>query len=342
MKKTMFITSVVMVIVMAIALTTSSLAWFTAGGQDSVTTTAFKVTATSGTSTGIAISKDRSQWASNIVLTSTGFAYTGTTQAHGNTGLNPLVPNGNAAAPSYNELLAALAGDSVTVGSTTTFHPAMMIGAKIDSNLKFTDDLYTDGYYVDEFYIRNEASGLSAESIVLSVSQINFTFDKVVHNTTTDQDEFVDTEYTIGNRGTDRYALDATLCVAVLAKVGEFTDTDSSDDGWEIIGYADSKGNSNVRVGMVDAFDEGDTAASSFVEMPIEVTTGDNQYTLNKNSSEEIRPAREDSGVTLPADIKTIKVVAWYDGANLNNNNSSQANLKFNLQFSKVTYVAAP
>jgi hypothetical protein len=56
MKKTMFITSVIMVVVMAIALTTSSLAWFTTAGSATVTTNALTVTAKTTAAAGLQIS----------------------------------------------------------------------------------------------------------------------------------------------------------------------------------------------------------------------------------------------------------------------------------------------
>jgi hypothetical protein len=55
MKKTMFITSVIMVVVLAIALTTSSLAWFSAGGAQSVSTTEVQIHAVNAAAVGAGI-----------------------------------------------------------------------------------------------------------------------------------------------------------------------------------------------------------------------------------------------------------------------------------------------
>jgi len=57
MKKTMFITAIIMVIVLAIALTTSSLAWFSAAGASKVSLTSFTINAQSKTSEGLLIAK---------------------------------------------------------------------------------------------------------------------------------------------------------------------------------------------------------------------------------------------------------------------------------------------
>ena len=103
MKKTMFITSVIMVVVMAIALTTSSLAWFSASGSQFVTTNSMKVTAKAVGSTGIGISQtaEDGTWVSELDLDTTG-----------NTNLMPLVPFGKASAPDAHSLLVALVGGS--------------------------------------------------------------------------------------------------------------------------------------------------------------------------------------------------------------------------------------
>lgn len=73
MKKTMFITSVIMVVVMAIALTTSSLAWFNAAGTSTVSTNALKLKARSVASAGLQISSASRDgaWSDAIMLDST-------------------------------------------------------------------------------------------------------------------------------------------------------------------------------------------------------------------------------------------------------------------------------
>lgn len=74
MKKTMFITSVIMVVVLAIALTTSSLAWFTAGGATSVGTQTINLSSVSAESaaSGLEITKDTSiGWQTSAVALAT-------------------------------------------------------------------------------------------------------------------------------------------------------------------------------------------------------------------------------------------------------------------------------
>lgn len=280
MKKTMFITSVVMVIVMAVALTTSSLAWFSASGSPTVTTTALKVTAKAETTSGIAISNNGTEWDSNIDLNTAG-----------NTNLMPLVPYTKAVAFDKDTagdnarvasaLLAALVGgkeapyvteaafeedyakvgdgddstvatylaiyerfeaDAATTGSaveglsltyanlttygylsavnegtaTETNYGAYMIGNRIDSNANFADQLYRTGFYTDTFYLQNVATGSGSADIKFDTT-ISFAFENWT-NLGENQWDVADMPYTSGNRGVNKYALDPTLCVAVLAQ----------------------------------------------------------------------------------------------------------------------------
>lgn len=361
MKKTMFITSVIMVIVMAIALTTSSLAWFSTGGTDSVTTNTFKVTAQGSTSKGIAISHDKSQWDSSISLSDAN-----------STGLKPVVPfTGIPAATGWTAEALAVDTDSDgvtdamqavidafiggneaaydadtspetygTATATVNPYPAKMIGAKIDTNNKFTSDVYRDGFYTDTLYLKNLAGGTSAANIKFNVD-IAFGFHKDVDdgNGGTVSTYYA---YTQPNRG-NQYQDDAVLCVAVLARTQEF-DTDANiNDGetytdpgtWEIIGYADSKGRANAYLGKdTSVFLPGKDSSLSYSEQSI-ATWG-----FNKINTEELRPERvyAESGETLAATIKTVKVIAWYDGATLNNNNSSKMDLEFTLTFNRKVY----
>lgn len=64
----MFITSVIMVVVMAIALTTSSLAWFTAAGNDQVTTSTLTLQAKSNSSTGLLLGNSNSSFSTTAVI----------------------------------------------------------------------------------------------------------------------------------------------------------------------------------------------------------------------------------------------------------------------------------
>ena len=89
MKKTMFITSVIMVVVMAIALTTSSLAWFSAAGATSVTTSSLTLKAATNSSTGLLLGNSSSSFSTTAVYPT---AATGSaTQVSGEvTGMRPV------------------------------------------------------------------------------------------------------------------------------------------------------------------------------------------------------------------------------------------------------------
>lgn len=299
----MFITSVVMVIVMAVALTTSSLAWFSASGSPTVTTTALKVTAKAETSSGIAISKDKVNWEDNIDLNTAG-----------STNLYPLVPFtkqdaydgtivdnddvlaallaalvGGREAPyiseeacaadllifadedpeteatlaavytrfqadvdaaessdalyglelNYANLLAQgyISSDAQSYGTNiATTYGAYMIGNKIDNNGDFTDDVYRTGFYTDTFYLQNVAAGNGAADIKFDTT-IKFTFDSWSYNESTEQWTSVNDDYTVGRRGAAKYALDPTLCVAVLAQTN-FRLTD--ENSVLLLGYQDA------------------------------------------------------------------------------------------------------
>lgn len=101
MKKTMFITSVIMVVVMAIALTTSSLAWFTVDGATTVSTSPVSISAKANTSTGLYISNDATAWQQGA-LTIASASY--------DTYL-PLVPYGTSSSADAADLLNGLQND---------------------------------------------------------------------------------------------------------------------------------------------------------------------------------------------------------------------------------------
>lgn len=147
MKKRMFITTIVMMLVLAVALTTSSLAWFSATNA-SVTAAAatFKAQAASS-NINLKISKTTSSWGNTINLTS-GDMTSGSMEA--------LIPT-EALKPTY---------DSGYVWKPTV----QLNGAKVGSESKFIiDDANpvsnpdvtrgaSNGYYYDYFYIHNADS----------------------------------------------------------------------------------------------------------------------------------------------------------------------------------------
>lgn len=362
MKKTMFITSVIMVVVMAIALTTSSLAWFSATGSNTVTTNSLKLTAQSSASTGIAISYDSgSTWNDSITLSPSVTS-----------GLMPLVPFTKVAAYDgdadpiadenarvYAALRAALIGGSEAAyvdgtnenygtAADDTSYNAFMIGNKIDTNRNYTNDVYRTGFTTDTVWLKNSGTGASAKDIKFTVS-CNFNFKKNVDvgGGVLEERSF---EYTSGNRGAAQYQQDAVLCVAVLARTEEFDTTANiyanaaqtagtlgtagayaDPEKWEIIGYFESKGDANISLGIQSAdFKPGHAAASSVYDVAAATLA------LNKTNNEILRAERQYTDRTVAADVKTVKIVAWYDGSTLNNNNSTQMDLEFALTFNRV------
>lgn len=135
MKKTMFITSVIMVVVMAIALTTSSLAWFTAAGASQVTTNTLTMEAVANTSAGLLLSQD-----------TTSFSKTSKTPSWGGspaTGLAEAKPVAPYSSAETNAVLDALAQNQFTGKSVDSSS-----GTNLWSNEAGYNDHYAGYVYV--------------------------------------------------------------------------------------------------------------------------------------------------------------------------------------------------
>lgn len=329
MKKTMFITSVVMVIVMAIALTTSSLAWFSASGASTVETNAFQVTAKSETVEGLAISKTGASgtWDSTVTLTADG------------TDLYPMVPfTGDEATDKYvNSEWTWTEADFVKnfVNSTTGAWDVKMIGNKLGNNSKYKGTAYTAGYFEDDFYITNTATGSTAAAVNLNCT--------IAFYCPNGDDYVKDTTNSGTGRPANLYELDATLNVAVFYAVNNFEydgDTDATDDDeddtWALLAFGTSKGAATMNLGLdADSFAEGQASGSSVGPWAYTANLANHTRYTTDAAKTAIRPAHDYNGAPVVADEMKIKVVAWYDGPSLINNNAANANLKFGLTFGK-------
>ena len=303
MKKTMFITSVIMVVVMAIALTTSSLAWFTANGSNTIRAAQLTIRAEATTSSGIQISK-------TDIPTDGGYLWRTDCTFDASSDLLPLVPKTNTASAS---ITAEDIGEAI---SSLDF-----IGARIGSNGKFTgvggDDngtstVYNDGYYTDDIWVTNIASGAGAASI-----QIAPTIFFGTRGATADAD------VAYSDDGDD-----ATLCVAVFAWSGEVdpttgADPTSSSEAWELLAYKDSQGNTGaaVKVGCEDAkFAPGQIIGNATASKSVSGI-----ITTNNKTTVELPPISGTAGDTYETmgGVAHLRIVAWYDGTTLITKNSN-------------------
>lgn len=313
MKKTMFITSVIMVVVMAIALTTSSLAWFTAAGQNEVTTTALTINAQANASTGIQIGRSASgAWFNTINLAD---AYTGEDSATTTDdivgGMMPLMPLADDGTPTIALTQTALAN-------------ASFVGNKIGTNGQFAYQAdgstsitpYTTGYYVDDsIFVTNMASGSSAKAVYI-VPTVTFKTS-------------AGAAYSASTRDPD-------LFVAILA------DTDDTDASltWEVVNVFHS--NTNDATGKIDvartteAFASGQTVASAYTSTidiaDLRAVTADVVATGAKagGTSTALAAITNDNAYGV---AKNFKVVAWYAGDTLDNNNSASFGLQVIITF---------
>lgn len=166
MKKTMFITSVIMVVVLAIALTTSSLAWFNAGGATSVDINQFQITAKASTDVkGLEISNKGTIWRTDKISLD-GISAAATADA-----FVPLVPVGDLANADADARVAALYGAlNATVDDKAT--TGMWTNTTVTNNevTTFADALTQKAAYKEEFFIRN--SGDLATNVSVTVKAI--------------------------------------------------------------------------------------------------------------------------------------------------------------------------
>lgn len=280
----MFITSVIMVVVMAIALTTSSLAWFQVGAANQVTTTALTINAKAETSSGIQISSQSAAGAWHSSATLNGAAAVNN--------LMPLLPNADHSSLSSDgpsniatgatKLLAALDNDSETTAS--------FIANTTDQNGDYDGNSTTStGYFKQQLWITNIAKGSTATAVRITPT-CAFTYSGAA--------------YTSSTTG---YGLHPTLYVAVLAE-------DSNGD-YEIVNIFSSKDDTTVKVGKdADAFAAGESVATSYVTYDIA------DMVANSGATSDTLAApvgNADYGVA-----KSFSVIAWYDGTTLFNSNS--------------------
>jgi hypothetical protein len=299
MKKTMFITSVIMVVVMAIALTTSSLAWFTARGAASVTTDTLTLTAKANASSGIQISDVSAggPWAGSINFTD-------------KAELMPLLPYQYSDAETT--LLQALVAEK-------------FITNEVDENLKYVNaqgsEAVAANYFASsEIYITNMAQGSGAKAVAITPS-IVFKKDDAVYNP----------------GGTNRS--DPNLYVAVLCnKTSAFEADGSTTEGystsaadWEIVNIFNSKAlaSGKVKFGKeASAFVSEADSTKSYTEL----TIADLITTTATNTIDPITTDAESGEYRNFGEVVQFKVVAWYDGVSLVNANSGTA-LQFELTF---------
>lgn len=150
MKKTMFITSVIMVVVMAIALTTSSLAWFTAAGATEVTTSSLTLQAKTNSSEGLLLCNDHSSFSTTAILPATASgSMTVTTGTVSN--MQPVAPY----------------GDSVLDALAKTQFTGSYVSNATGTNLWATDSAYTD-HYAGYVYVAN--GGDANENIAVAIN----------------------------------------------------------------------------------------------------------------------------------------------------------------------------
>ncbi len=159
MKKRMFITTIVMMLVLAVALTTSSLAWFSASNASVTASAATFKAQTAGSNVNLKIAKSTGSWGNSVELKSGNVAVGS---------FEPVIPT-DAIISKYN------AGEYV-------WNPGIQLnGAKVGSDQKFIIDStnpvqnYTvsreasNGYYYDYFYIHNADAQTAINALSFTV-----------------------------------------------------------------------------------------------------------------------------------------------------------------------------
>lgn len=212
MKKRMFITTIVMMLVLAVALTTSSLAWFSASNA-SVTAAAatFKAKAASS-NINLKIAKTTGSWGNTINLAS-GDLTSGTMEA--------LIPT-EALVPTY--------------GDGYVWNPAIKLnGAKVGSESNFIIDSAnpvsnpevirgaSNGYYYDYFYIHNADSQTP-------INKLNF---KVTSKTSVEEGS--------GDTACRAYAI-MILFKSVDVEVGEEVPANAAEHAGDTVVAQDTEG----------------------------------------------------------------------------------------------------
>ncbi len=325
----MFITSVIMVVVMAIALTTSSLAWFTAAGSSTVTTSALTLSAKATSAAGLLISSSSSAgaWYGNIDLA------TGNAQAN----MVPAVPYQYA---ENNTILDALVGEN-------------FISNKVDMNGKWDTAAAA---------IANTASDVLYFEKEFWITTVDTTNDLVVAPTIawTKNVNNADVAYP-GENNANMNSSDPVIYVAVLADKNCEVAADRNPSGvtsndtsrassanWEILNIFASTGAATVNFGgQASAFTSSSALtdyASATTALTIGGTSGTYVPTTTANKTtdklDKVTTHYNTGEALATGEVKRFKVVAWYDGNALINSNSNFA-LKFTLTFTATTYVGS-
>ena len=322
----MFITSVIMVVVMAIALTTSSLAWFTAAGSSTVTTSALTLSAKATAAEGLLISSSSSAgaWYGNINL------------ADGNAQANmvPAVPYQYA---QNNTLIDALVGNNFITNEVDMNGNWDTAIARITGN---SDNVL---YFAKEFWI----------------TTVDTTNDLVVAPTIawTKDVSGTDTPYPGTSPNVIMNSSDPVIYVAVLADKNCEVAADRDPSGvtsdatsransanWEILNIFASTGATTVNFGGEASAFTSSSELTSYASATNALTiggTGCATTTDNKTSDklDKVTTNYSTGEALATGEVKRFKVVTWYDGNALINSNSNFA-LDFTLTFAATTYVA--
>jgi len=325
MKKTMFITSVIMVVVMAIALTTSSLAWFTAAGSSVVTTNQMTVKATADAASGIQISS-----------VSGDEAFGNTINLDNAEAMKPLVPIGANSAGVIASLASPSTGSATNdvgfVGNfTITLHDIsgqteneIVYFAGANATVDGESQAYYAGYYEDDLWIRN---------IGTAACKVTPTIEFYKNTSTTSTPSY--TAYT----STAVPGTDPILNVAVLAY--EKTSADAASATWNLVqlfstsvAYSATATSSRILTSVNAAA----TGASLAPGVAVSgATSSVNPAKINSGASvtDGLAPVDTAANGNLTYHAIQFRVIAWYDGEYLNRSTVGAADYQFKLTFTK-------
>ena len=327
MKKTMFITSVIMVVVMAIALTTSSLAWFTAAGSSTVTTSSMTLTAKATSAAGLLISQaDTGDWSSNIDLVE------GNAQAN----MIPATPYEYEDGKAFIDAMVADKFITNTVDMNGNYSDADPVKAN------GTDILYfSDTFYITTVDTQNDLD------VTPSIKWEKYDAGSSTWKTYT-------SDTSVAGRIAPASA-DPIIYVAVLASKLTYTaaDRDPSNktwttaaaedsSNWEILNVFASKGGTTVNFGLEESTfkstsSSAATIAASQTSLPILTGTGHVAIGTTSTGLAKVTTHYSTGDAQGNGEVRVYKVLAWYDGYTLQNSNSNFA-LRFDLGFTASTH----
>lgn len=305
MKKTMFITSVIMVVVLAIALTTSSLAWFSAGGQSSVGTSNITLQATTAPSAaGI-----------QIALNNTDYSSYGNSVTFPNTvtasNLNPaavIFPTGSTMADLDNDDLIAALQNTVAFNNDS-FSTGFESGRTYQGYFRQLEAAVV--FQNETLYVGN--NGNESATVSCSVSFIDATSGNA---------------YSVGASG------DPLLWVAVIAAIPG----DGNTTEYKLVALQNSAGSEDTRgiacfngklAANADATTENPGGATSASSVIINKLFTAESFTLAAGTTHETE------GTLIVDTTKSAQIFtyAWFDGASLSNDNAGRS-IKIALTFS--------